>query len=141
MKVGLSLAVAGVLALSFVPVESVVVPAWSVQIVGPDSIPVEGINVRQVWQDYAVETRSHEEMLVTPKDGKVSFPERRISTPYVMRFIGPIKGLLSTGVHASFGKTSWLIIFGKDGLEGLASYTPGERLPSVVSVKKNQYGH
>jgi hypothetical protein len=128
-----------VVGLLCIPAGSVVVPAWSVQIVDKESKPVQGINVRQVWQDYSVETKSHEEMIVTPSDGHVFFPERIISTPRIMRVLGPIRNILSAGVHASFGGTSWLIIWGKDGLEGHADYTPGQSLPSHVIVTNKPY--
>ena len=135
MRAGLIAVAAVAVVLSCIPAESVVVPAWSVQVVDKDSRPVEGINVRQVWQDYSVESTSHEEMLVTPPDGRVSFPERKISTPRIMRVLGPVKNALATGVHAGFGNSCWLIVWGKDGLEGHAIYTPGQPLPASVTVK------
>ena len=124
------------LVLSLIPKESLVVPAWSVQVAGIDSRPVEGINVRQVWQDYTLESKSHEEMRVTPSDGRVSFPERRISASRLMRGVGAIRNVLSSGVHASFGPSSLLVIWGKDDLEGNASYVPGQPLPDRVTVQK-----
>lgn len=138
---GAIVAVATLLILSLIPRESVVVPAWSVQIVGVDSRPVEGINVRQVWQDYTLESNSHEEMVVAPRDGRVSFPERRISVPRLMLVVGIIRNVLNSGVHSSFGPSSWLIIWGKDDLEGNVSYVPGLPLPDRVTVQKRSYGH
>jgi hypothetical protein len=136
---GLLVASAGMLGLSCIPAPSVVVPAWSVQIVDKEAKPVQGISVREVWQDYSVETKSHEEMFVTPKDGRVFFPERRIWTPRIMRVLGPIRNVLSFGVHASFGRTAYLIIWGKGGLEGSTDYTPGKPLPDRVTVSYKPY--
>lgn len=137
MKVRVAIIVmAGLLLLSLIPLGWVVVPAWSVQIVGTDSRPVMGVNVCEVWQDYTLESQSHEETAVTPSDGRVSFPERRISAPPVMRVVGAVRNILSTGVHSSFGPSSWLVAWDKDGLEGFASYVPRQPLPDRVTVQK-----
>jgi len=120
------------------PTESLVVPAWSVKVVDMEGSPVEGINVRQVWQDYSVEDKSHEELVVTGKDGRVSFPERNVSASTLKRILGPVGNVLSTGVHASFGPSSWLIVWGKDELEGGEIYLPGKPLPERITVKRRQ---
>jgi len=132
--------VAGLLFLSLIPMQRVVVPAWSVQIVGTDSRPVAGVNVSEVWQDYTLESQSHEETTVTPSDGRVFFPERRISAPPVMRVVGAIRNILSTGVHSSFGPSSWLVVWGGDDLAGSASYIPGQSPPDHVTVEKRRHG-
>lgn len=134
-KVSLAVGVI-LLAALLIPTESVVVPIWSVVVIDTNGKPIEGINVRQVWQDYSVESRSHEEVIVTGKDGKASFPERKVSASTLARILGPVRNVLSTGVHASFGPSSWLVVWGKDDLEGGERYLVGKPLPERVTVKK-----
>ena len=126
--------IAALLALLLVPIDSVVVPAWSVQIVDTDSRAVEGINVRQVWQHYTLESVSHEEVRVTPSDGRVSFPERRISGTVFMYVVGTVGNF--AGVHSSFGPSSQLVIWGRDELRGRATYLPSRPLPDRVVIEK-----
>lgn len=120
--------------LLFFPTQIIVVPPWTVEVVDETGKPVEGIRVRQVWKHYSIESDSHEETTVTGKDGKVSFPERRIRATAITRILGPVSNVLLAGVHASFGPSSWIIVFGKDGLEGFEKYIPGEPLPSRIVV-------
>jgi hypothetical protein len=124
------------LAVLLIPTESLVVPTWSVVVTDTKGKPIEGINVRQVWQDYSVESRSHEEVIVTGKDGIASFPERKVSASPLTRILEPVSNTLSTGVHASFGPSSWLVVWGKEGLEGGEAYLVGKPLPERVTVKK-----
>ncbi len=137
---GKALLAAGVILLAalLVPIESIVVPAWSVVVADANGNAIEGINVRQVWQDYSVESRSHEEVIVTGKDGKASFPERKVSASTFARILGPVGNVLSTGVHASFGPSSWLVVWGKGDLEGGEIYLVGKPLPERVTVKKRR---
>jgi hypothetical protein len=135
LKVSLAVGVI-LLAALLISTESLVVPTWSVEVIDINGKPIEGINVRQVWQDYSVELQSHEEVIVTGKNGKASFPERKVAASTLARILGPIGNVLNTGVHASFGPSSWLIVWGKDDLEGGEIYLVGKPLPERVTVKR-----
>jgi hypothetical protein len=59
--------------------------------------------VRQIWQDYSLESSGHEEDLPTDLHGRVTFPARTIRAPLIWRLLGPLASIVGQGVHASFG--------------------------------------
>ena len=85
------------------PFKSTLVPEQHVLVVTEDMRPVSNILVRQIWQDYSLETRGHEEDLPTDVNGRITFPTRTIRAPLLMRIFGPLRSVLGQGVHASFG--------------------------------------
>ena len=85
------------------PFKTTLVPEQRVLVVTRDLHPIRNILVRQIWQDYSLETRGHEEDLPTDMNGRVTFPTRTIRTRLLMRIFGPLRSVLGQGVHASFG--------------------------------------
>lgn len=85
------------------PFQSTIVPAQNVLVVTEDWRPIEDASVRQIWQHYSLESRSHEEDLRTGPDGRLTFPRRTIRASLLRRMAYPIRILLAQGVHASFG--------------------------------------
>jgi len=85
------------------PFESTVVPARNVLVLTVDARPVQDITVRQIWQNYSLESEGHEEDLRTDKNGRVSFPKRTIRASLARRILHPILNVVRQGVHASFG--------------------------------------
>ena len=78
-------------------------PSQNVLVITEDGRPVQNASVRQLWQHYSLESRSHEEALRTGLNGRVTFPERTIRASVVRRLVYPIWVLLRSGIHASFG--------------------------------------
>ena len=91
------------------PVETVTVPEWRIQFTDVKGRPFKGLPVRQTWQNYSLETRSHEETAVTDNDGYVNFSERRLITSPLMQLLGPVLSFGRSAFHASFGPSSWII--------------------------------
>jgi len=85
------------------PFNTTLVPEQHVLVVTEDMHPISNILVRQIWQDYSLEARGHEEDLPTDVNGRVTFPARTIRASLLMRIFGPLKSVLGQGVHASFG--------------------------------------
>jgi len=85
------------------PFKTTLVPEQRVLVVTKDMHPISNVLVRQIWQDYSLETRGHEEDLPTDVNGRVTFPTRTIRTPLLMRIFGPLRSVLGQGIHASFG--------------------------------------
>lgn len=117
--------------------ETVVVPAWTIQVVDPSGKPMKHVFVRQVWRDYDMEESDHESDAYTDRNGFVSFPER--TEPKVsedVRKNARLKQVQELGVHASFGFHSYIIAWGKlvgcKRPEGDADYTPGKPLPTKL---------
>ena len=85
------------------PFESTVVPARSVLVVTEDEHPIQDVVVRQIWQNYSIESEGHEEDLRSDENGRVSFPERTVRASVPRRILQPILNVVRQGVHASFG--------------------------------------
>ena len=94
--------------------------------------------MRQHWQDYSVESDSHQQDIYSDENGYVSFPERTVKASRLSRFVGATLNLLSQGVHASFGASSHIAAYGDivEGrrLEGFASYEEGNSLPKRLEM-------
>ena len=85
------------------PFDSVVTPAKEVLVVNEDQHPIQGVMVRQIWQNYSIESTGHEEDLRTDENGRVSFPKRTVKASLATRILHPIWNVVRQGVHASFG--------------------------------------
>lgn len=85
------------------PFESTIVPSQNVLVVTDDWRPVQGAGVRQIWQNYSLESQGHEEDLSTDENGRITFPRRTIRASISRRVLHPIWNILRQGVHASFG--------------------------------------
>lgn len=55
------------------PFKSTVAPSQRVLVVTEDWRPIQGVRVRQIWQDYSVEAVGHEEDVPTDENGRVFF--------------------------------------------------------------------
>ena len=110
-------------ALSLVPYRTVTVPVWRIRFVDRVGEPFNSLPVTQTWRNYSVETTDHHADGATDKDGYVEFPERELWAPLILRILGPIRSVIGSGAHASFGRSAW--IFPKCGLEMV-----GQRLPT-----------
>jgi hypothetical protein len=92
-------------------------PQWEVLVVDGNGKSVEGMTVRESWQNYSIETEGYEKDLVTDANGKVSFPAQSIRASILRRTLGTLRSAVTTGVHASFGPHAHVFAFGH-GLEG-----------------------
>ena len=89
--------------LGLYPFKITVVLEKRVLVMTKDMHPVRDALVRQSWQNYSLEGEAHEEDLRTDAHGRVTFPTRTISAPWVWRMLGPLTSVAGQGVHASFG--------------------------------------
>jgi len=85
------------------PFESTVVPSKNVLVVTKDWRPIQGAAVRQIWQNYSLESVGDQQDLRTDENGRVTFPRRTIRASVLKRIMHPIWNILRQGVHASFG--------------------------------------
>jgi hypothetical protein len=109
----LAYATAAVLLLvAVLPVPGLVAPDWTVTTLDASHRPLSGMTVREVWQQYSLESISHEEDHVTDSKGQVHFPRRQLRSSVAGRFLGCLGQLLSTGAEASCGAHSHLVAFG-----------------------------
>jgi hypothetical protein len=113
---------AGLAAVTLIPIPYLASPRWEVWVVSESGAAVEGVTVRRVYQNYSTEARSHEEDRVTDQHGYASFPPRWSSASGARRCLFTLLAA-GAGIHASFGRHSYVFTFGK-GLEGNAVSGP-----------------
>ena len=99
------------------PVSYWLCPDWNVTVVDASGEPVPGMTVRRSCNDYSSGRTGIEDDAITDEGGKVSFAGKRVRSPVFLRWAGNVVNLASEGVHASFGRHSYVFAFGR-GLEG-----------------------
>ena len=126
-----------VAAVIVLPFETTVVPAWRIRVVDEAGSPIAGVNVREHWQHYTVETRGHEQLLITDENGYVSFPARSVKASILDRIVGVIRNLATTAIHSSFGPVAYLVIW-KEGYEvdSPLIYSPYSTMPEQIVLRR-----
>jgi hypothetical protein len=97
--------------------------------------PINGLPVEQTWQNHSAELTENRELRHADTMGHVVFPKRLAWSPLLLRLLIPLKSMLSSGVHASYGLSTWLIPQCEVmDSQTLATYT-GNRLPEQSILK------
>ncbi len=109
-------------AAALIPIPYLASPQWRVWVVDESGAAVEGVTVRRVYQNYSAEGRSHEEDRVTDEHGSALFPPTSSSASGARLCVFTLLAA-STGIHASFGRHSYVFAFGK-GIQGSATSGP-----------------
>ncbi len=73
----IGLVLAALFALWLFPSSSLAAPYWEVVVVDEHGKPVEGMTVRETWQNYSVETEGHEADRQTDANGHATFPAQK----------------------------------------------------------------
>lgn len=102
------------------PVSWLAAPEWEVVVVDEQGKAVEGITVREIWQNYSVETEGHEADRQTDANGRATFSARRSEYSVLRQIAGTASALVHLNVHGSYGPHATVFAFGK-GLEGTAT--------------------
>lgn len=138
-RLGLSIGVICVAFLLLYPFETTVVLEWRARVVDEAGNPLTGVLVSEQWQHYSIETDGHEAEARTDGSGYVVFPRRAIRASIFMRAVGPVRNILSTGVHASFGISAYLIVLtGYQHITENDHYNPGQPPPQTVVIRRVQ---
>src|SRR5256885_10291957 len=75
---------------SLYPSTSTVCPAWTIQVVDTAGNPLRGGVVRQGWEDYSLESASHQQDTHTNEKGHFSFFSRANNASWLGRTSGVI---------------------------------------------------
>ena len=86
-KVLITVLVLVVIALIY-PAEQTVAPEWKVSVVDDKGARLAGIHVREIWRQYSIEDKDHEEVLTTDASGSAVFPKRTLKSGYMQRMFG-----------------------------------------------------
>ena len=110
-----------VLAGFLIPFPQTVAPPWTARIVDESGAPQPDATVREVWEQYSLETHSHQEELRTDSHGTVSFPRRTLWRPYAANVIGAIRKFRADRKRGDFGPVAYLLATRPDQ-QGFADY-------------------
>jgi hypothetical protein len=132
----LKLVAGGLLVVGLVPFPTTTVPEWRLQYVDGAGRPVAGLPVEQTWQNYSIESTGNLMTLRTDTQGYVVFPSHSTWSPFLLRVLGPVGNVFRTGVHASFGPSSWLIPkCDVRAANAHAIHTGSNKLPGQIVLK------
>lgn len=112
--VGVTLALAfAAFAFWLFPVSSLSAPEWEVTVVDEHGKPVEGMTVRETWENCSLETTGHEADRQTDANGHVTFPAHKTEYPLLGQVAGTLSALMHFNAHASYGPHATVFAFGK----------------------------
>lgn len=106
------------------PVESDVVPAWSVTVVNRDGYPLKGVKVHQFWRHFALEKTYSSQTKTTNDDGDVHFPRRTIKASLLARLIRPVQMVFYYSIHLVQFEPVAHVYARERGLGGYLTYSP-----------------
>jgi len=110
--------VAIVFVSTLIPIPYRAAPDWKVWVVDESGKPVPGMTVRLEYENYSVESTSHEEDQWSDQQGHAHFKARNGWAPTLQRCYYSALSAMAF-VHASFGPHDSVFAFG-NGLEGYA---------------------
>jgi len=110
------------LVLGLIPNPSLAAPDWDVVVVDERDQPVEGILVRETWQNFAVEKQGHVSERTTDATGRATFPAQRTRYSVLRQLVGTLRAATSFNMHGGYDAHSHAHVFalGK-GLFGAAN--------------------
>jgi hypothetical protein len=113
------------------------VPAWKVQVVDETGKPIANVLVRQIWQDYDVERKGHQEDVRSDENGYATFSQRRIPYNPGKKAKARAKQVARFGVHASLGLHAEIWAYGNDPhIWSFVDYKASEPLPEKIILKR-----
>lgn len=122
--------------LSLIPINTVLVPEWKVQVVDENGTPYKGQIIRQSCHNYTLDVHpcsgTEGSIQKTDENGFVVFPERRIEMNGISRIFRPVGSLLqAVFLHGSLGRSIYLDSVGPKGMKTL-KYISDESLPEKL---------
>ena len=79
---------------SAIPLPQTTTPPWTAQVVDESGKPQPAVAVRQVWQNYTLESAPHNDARATDSAGQVTFPRRLLWRPLIVNAVGTIRNKL-----------------------------------------------
>ena len=119
------------------PIETSLIPQWTVQVVDVNGIACPNMRVTQSWGHYRLylDGNDSSEARLTDLNGYVQFPERTIRASLSRRIIMPIVTRAATIMHGG-----WVVdgAVWASGIKDVAwlSYESGRSLPGKMRVEK-----
>lgn len=114
---GWLLAGAILLLVLFVPFPYLASPRWEISVVSEDGAPGSGVTAELSYTNYSAESHVHEIRLTTDPAGRVVFEVQHGHASIAQRVFYTILNAMG-GVHASFGRSAGVLVFGPGGSSG-----------------------
>ena len=123
--------------VSLAPIETTVIPQWSVQVVDVKGTACANMRVTQSWGHYRLylDGNYSSDHRLTDLDGYVQFPERKIRASLSRRIIMPIVTRIGTIMHGGWKVDGAVWASGIKDVAWL-SYESGRSLPGRMRVEK-----
>jgi hypothetical protein len=114
--------VLSLLLLALLPNPSLAAPEWDVVVVDEHDQPIEGITVRETWQNFAVEKQLLIANRQTDANGRVTFPAQRARYSMLRQLAGTLRAAVSFNMHGGYDayNHSWIFVIG-NGVFGTAN--------------------
>ena len=126
-----------VMLVMLAPIETSVVPQWSLQVVDVNGTACGNMPVTQSWGHYRlyVDGNDSSDNRFSDVNGFVHFPERRIRASLARRLIMPIVTRITTIMHGGWDVDGAVWATGIKDVAWL-SYKSGKSLPDKMRVEK-----
>ena len=111
-RLAIALAVAA-LCVKVVPFPYLLCPDLDAWVFDDNGNALAGMNVWLVYQDYSLESISHEETQTTDWSGHARFGAKKTISTLGAHIAGSVRSFCEAGIHASFGRYAYLVVFGK----------------------------
>ena len=109
-----ALAVMAVLAVSFVPFPTEMVPEWRLRFETEEGGPLASVVVQQGWRSYTYPVSRGYEQRCTDSDGVVIFPKRYLWAGLISRIVFPVLAEAMTLAHGSTGTDAYVQVFDRN---------------------------
>lgn len=127
----------GIAGMSLYPYESLVIPAWRLQVMDVNANVCKDMPVYQSWGHYSLflmGSLGRDERL-SDQNGFVEFPERRVRAIGLRRVVMPVITHVLTLAHGSVGADGAVSASGLKDVAWL-TYREGKPLPDNVRVER-----
>ena len=119
------------------PIETNLIPQWTVQVVDVNGTPCANMHVTQSWGHYRLflDGNYSSDSRLTDPNGYVQFPERTIRASLSRRIIMPIVTRMATIMHGGWKVDGAIWASGIKDVAWL-SYENGKALPGKMRVEE-----
>ncbi len=97
---------------------------------------LKGMQVTEHWQDYSVESESHEQSLMTNIEGRVIFPGRSVRASILRRGWGTLTIFISRGFNGRYGAHASAVVWGNEEHQvGVSTFRPDDTGDTEIVIR------
>jgi hypothetical protein len=95
--------------LLLIPFNFVISPERKFKVFDDKGIPISGVVVKQIWDQYALQYTKEDQILPSP-DGSIIIPRRTVKTRWIDLLIGAVTKIATYKINASIGSSDSIFI-------------------------------